>query len=247
MTMRLLRLYPREWRDRYGEEFTELLAARPPSLRDRLDIVRGALDARIHPQVVGTGAPRSAAARDRILALGAITAGLMFSGWAAVIVVFSRRWGELSAGDQAMLGISYGAGMLGAMLGIAVLLGTAFRHMQDMGAIGLIGAAIGALGFLAFTGESGAVAVALLCAGTIIMSIGIGRAVGRLVSAAMVVATAFVAAAMFGFVGGDGQELMWLWMLVVYGPTWMLLGINLRKGVRIATLTQGSATTSAAA
>ena len=48
----LLRLYPRQWRDRYGEEFEELLEQRPPSARHRLDIVRGALDAHLHPQLV---------------------------------------------------------------------------------------------------------------------------------------------------------------------------------------------------
>ena len=48
----LLRLYPRPWRERYGEEFEELLAQRPPSVRHRLDIARGALDAHLHPQLV---------------------------------------------------------------------------------------------------------------------------------------------------------------------------------------------------
>jgi hypothetical protein len=47
----LVRLYPRAWRDRYEEEFLALLEARPPTSLDRLDIVRGALDARLHPQV----------------------------------------------------------------------------------------------------------------------------------------------------------------------------------------------------
>jgi hypothetical protein len=54
--MNLLSLYPSGWRKRYGEEFTELLAARPPSLGDRVDIVRGAVDARLHPQVRGAEA-----------------------------------------------------------------------------------------------------------------------------------------------------------------------------------------------
>ena len=48
----LLRLYPRPWRERYGEEFEALLADRPPTLRHQLDIVRGALDARLHPEIV---------------------------------------------------------------------------------------------------------------------------------------------------------------------------------------------------
>jgi hypothetical protein len=54
----LLRLYPRDWRDRYEDEFLSLLAERPPDVRDRFDIVRGAIDARIRPQVRrGAGDP----------------------------------------------------------------------------------------------------------------------------------------------------------------------------------------------
>ncbi len=44
----LLRLYPAEWRARYAAEFQAMLAQRPPTLRDRLDMVRGALDAQLH-------------------------------------------------------------------------------------------------------------------------------------------------------------------------------------------------------
>ena len=48
---RLVRLYPAAWRERYGAEFMELLATRQPGIADRIDIVRGALDAHLHPQV----------------------------------------------------------------------------------------------------------------------------------------------------------------------------------------------------
>ena len=48
---RLIALYPRAWRDRYEDEFLGLIADRPPTIADRFDIVRGALDARLHPQV----------------------------------------------------------------------------------------------------------------------------------------------------------------------------------------------------
>ncbi len=50
---RLLSLYPRTWRDRYEDEFRSLMADRPPSRRERVDILRGAIDARLHPQVPG--------------------------------------------------------------------------------------------------------------------------------------------------------------------------------------------------
>lgn len=50
---RLLALYPERWRNRYGDEFLALLADRPPAFRDRIDIVRGAVDAHLSPQLAG--------------------------------------------------------------------------------------------------------------------------------------------------------------------------------------------------
>jgi len=53
---RLLRAYPRWWRDRYGDEMRALLEARSPSLRDRIDLVRGAFDAHLRgldPEAAG--------------------------------------------------------------------------------------------------------------------------------------------------------------------------------------------------
>jgi hypothetical protein len=48
---RLIGLYPREWRERYEVEFLALLEVRPATFGDRIDVVRGAIDARLHPQV----------------------------------------------------------------------------------------------------------------------------------------------------------------------------------------------------
>ena len=47
----LLRLYPKAWRDRYGDEFAGILAAQRMSPRLLLDIIGGAVDARLQPQV----------------------------------------------------------------------------------------------------------------------------------------------------------------------------------------------------
>lgn len=41
----LLRLYPRAWRRRYGEEFADLLARHPLTPAGIVDVARGALDA----------------------------------------------------------------------------------------------------------------------------------------------------------------------------------------------------------
>ncbi len=50
---RLVSLYPASWRSRYEDEFLAVLESRPPTVADRFDILRGAMDARLHPQVPG--------------------------------------------------------------------------------------------------------------------------------------------------------------------------------------------------
>jgi hypothetical protein len=47
----LLRLYPRDWRRRYGPEMEALLSEMHPGPRAAVDLVRGAIDARLHPQL----------------------------------------------------------------------------------------------------------------------------------------------------------------------------------------------------
>lgn len=47
----LLRLYPAPWRERYGEEFGAVLARQRASPGLVLDVLAGALDARLHPQI----------------------------------------------------------------------------------------------------------------------------------------------------------------------------------------------------
>ena len=79
----LVRLYPAAWRDRYGAEFETLLAERPPSTRDLVDILLGAVDARISPQVTtapGISTPWS----SRVSGASAILGGLL---WCAVIAL----------------------------------------------------------------------------------------------------------------------------------------------------------------
>ena len=48
---RYVGLFPRAWRERYGDELADLLENEPLGLRARFDLVRGALDARLHPPV----------------------------------------------------------------------------------------------------------------------------------------------------------------------------------------------------
>jgi hypothetical protein len=50
---RLVRLYPRAWRQRYGDELAELLAREGLTVRGALDVIVGALDAHLHPLAGG--------------------------------------------------------------------------------------------------------------------------------------------------------------------------------------------------
>jgi hypothetical protein len=47
----LIRLYPKAWRERYGDEFSEVLLGQRASVGMIVDVVGGALDAHLHPQI----------------------------------------------------------------------------------------------------------------------------------------------------------------------------------------------------
>jgi hypothetical protein len=64
----LLRMYPRAWRERYGDEFLALLASEPQTPRLVLDVLAGALDARLNARL-GTRVAKPAAVASRGLAL----------------------------------------------------------------------------------------------------------------------------------------------------------------------------------
>jgi hypothetical protein len=65
-----LRLYPRDWRARYGDEVAGLLERRRPRLADALDLARGAVDARLHPSQP-----------SRLPGLAAVTGGAIWTLW----------------------------------------------------------------------------------------------------------------------------------------------------------------------
>jgi len=46
---RYVRLYPRAWRERYGDELEAVLETDGLGVRSRVDLIRGAVDAHLHP------------------------------------------------------------------------------------------------------------------------------------------------------------------------------------------------------
>lgn len=64
----LLRLYPRPWRARYGDEVAAFLATERRTLRLTLDLIAGAIDARLNPQrIPGIGPDAAPAKGERVM------------------------------------------------------------------------------------------------------------------------------------------------------------------------------------
>jgi hypothetical protein len=57
--MKLLRLYPRAWRDRYEAEMIETLEEHDGGFRTKVSLLRGALDAHLHRSIYTTTASHS--------------------------------------------------------------------------------------------------------------------------------------------------------------------------------------------
>ena len=55
----LIALYPRAWRRRYGAEFAAVLEDEPPTFAGLGDVVLGAIDAHLHPQLHEADTSRS--------------------------------------------------------------------------------------------------------------------------------------------------------------------------------------------
>ena len=227
----LLRLYPRSWRDRYGEEFEDLLAQRPPSVRHRLDIVRGALDAHLHPELVD---PDRVVDRWWLAPLAGF--GLLLIG-VLIVAASPERFDEYGSYRDANMAL---VPLLGAIVllivGIARLALLLPTELGALRAIGFVGVSAGVV--WAIAPWVGILGVAFFGA-TAVVALGAWRAAvipGRL-AAALVVALS-VPTALFGAMavlpwwvmreaGGSAFTLLGAVMLV-----WPLVALCLRNARR---------------
>jgi hypothetical protein len=120
---RMVRLYPRAWRERYGEEFGALLEERRASLSDVCDVALGALDARLFPQVVqGRSVTRMVGRMRRSILLvlwawvGVVAAGVGFQKMTEY-EDFVR-----AARESAPVGWAFDAVVVGALVALAAVL-----------------------------------------------------------------------------------------------------------------------------
>ena len=220
----LVRLYPRSWRARYEPEFLDLLETRPPSVRDRIDIVRGAIDARLD-----AGSPRERNRVSRLAAGTAISAGALWVAWMTVSVkAFDvpdpapirdvGRWLSLLAGlSLAASHLSLGHISLGRMRawgGGAAGLATVFFGVSAFGG-----------GFAAIIGLASSIGLAAAVAGRSLPSwIGVG----------WVVATVLVIAALYRLVASQWTDPSVMEPAIAYGIAWIVIGATiLMRGVPV--------------
>ena len=213
----LIRLYPRSWRARYEPEFLALLEARPPTVHDRIDIVRGALDARLDQ-----------ASRDRsgrpvwIAATTAIAAGSLWIVW----LVASTQAFDAVEGDPVqtigpILGLAAG---LAAMAGHLAL---GFGSMDRMRAWGGAAAGIAAIGFaISAFGGGAAALVALLGSAGLAIAVG-GRTVPAILAVLWLGAIAGVFGAFAGLVRTQWSDPSVMYQAIPYGIVWVIIGLTI--------------------
>ena len=228
--MLLLRLYPATWRARYGEEFAALLEARPPRFRDRLDILRGAADARIHPQL-GRAAPSEASLpHDRSAAALLLVGGLFLTGWAAFAVNLMPRWDSADAiPSPELLNLALAAGWLGSIAVAVAMVIIALRYDAWIGRAGAVGAALLGSGLVFASAGGGVGALLMIAIGTALFATRARRRViGTTSALALTAATSLLIAAFMLFAAGGGQDVRLLLGLLAYGPAWIVVALDLR-------------------
>ncbi len=228
----LLALYPRAWRDRYGDEFTDLLQARPPSFRDRVDIVIGAIDARVNPQVPGADERERAVGGDRAARVAAIVTGVFLTIWGVVGATSMVPW-DSNVGPQAspeLMNLAWVSGLLGSLLAPVACGIIVVRYERALGGAGAVGAILTPVGLLMAELGMGMLALVVLAAGVVLFS---WRASGRILGApaalAFAAGTLLAVGAFFAFAAGNGQDVRVLLPLVAMGPAWILMGLGLRE------------------
>ena len=243
----LIRLYPQAWRTRYGAELEDLITLRPLGLGGSIDLIRGALDAHRHPELVDPAAalpwadpetvsPRRLADLRYARRLGMaswIGAAFWLAGWVIAmngpIVVDaggSYRDGAAGAPFVIIAMLLLAAGLMGQM----IRLPHSARIARIGAVVALITGPVWGLGpwILPFG--------VLALAGIVVLAVGSWWAKQwRWPSTAAVVGSALagviiVVVAMMGS-GGDRMAMVDLMFvaIVVFTPIWLVVGGTLRS------------------
>jgi hypothetical protein len=206
----LLRLYPRWWRVRYGAEVGALLGSMPRRPGDRADLMRGALDAWLHPPIP-----------SRIPALSALVGGGLWTAAAAAVIAqpVPPDW-------PGYLVEVLGVALVSAAFLLVAVVGIAIRGFDRAGRTMCVLAWLAIAAFVTWM-------VALVGSMTATVD-GPTLAVAQTLA---MIATAAVAVALIRF--GDewiGSLVLlaavtmlvpWTWMWLAFGAVWTMIGLAL--------------------
>jgi hypothetical protein len=124
----LLCLYPSVWRARYEEEFLDVLASRPFSFSEGVDVVRGAIDAHLHPCLGTTTMPAPERIRQLLFILrrSLLTTFCAYSGFIVAGIAFQKLneyHGFIEAAQtHSLVGFSFYLVVIGAVAALLALL-----------------------------------------------------------------------------------------------------------------------------
>lgn len=206
----LIGLYPHAWRVRYGDEMSAVIEVAPPSLRAQVDLVRGALDAWLHPPTP-----------SRVPAVGALLGGGSWTA-AAAAVVFQPAPPDWPGYIVEILGLAFlaAAFLLVATLGCALRAGDAWGRAMATAVAFTIAAYLAWIGALAATaagivdGPTLAVAQTVAMLGTMLVGLVLARAGDEAIGLLMVI-------------GPIAMLIPWSVSWLFFGAFWTAVGIVL--------------------
>ena len=209
-TASLVGLYPPAWRRRYGDEMLAVLEADPVRARGRLDLLRGALDAWLHPP-----------APSRVPAIAALAGGGLWTVAAAGVVAqpVPPDWPGYLA-EVVVLTLAAAALLLVATLGCALRVGDGGGRAMG------VGTALTAFGFatwlvvLAIAAAGHADPATLAAAQTVAM-------VGATLVGIVLIRAGDWPVGVLVVIGSVAMLVPWTPAWLVFGGAWTAIGVLL--------------------
>jgi hypothetical protein len=245
----LLRCYPARWRARYGEEFAAVLAERPLGPFDVVDVLLGALDARLHLRRLGVadGPPGPSDMSSRIGGWAAIAGGIL---WLIIFILSVSTTGLEALGMALILFATIL--LLVALTGLSAFQARRYPRLVWAAflvpALGALLAVMGVLG-MAITGDRPFLGAPspwhVWIVGAIGMLIGSGlfavatwrvavlpRSGAAILALGAVTVLPVLAGVSGGFVSDDVGRVLSVLAMAAFGAGWILLGIGALRGGR---------------
>lgn len=206
----LIGLYPGAWRDRYGDEMTALIEARPLRARDRVDLVRGALDAWLHPPTP-----------SRVPVIAALAGGGLWTV-AAAGVVFQPTPADWPGYIAEIVGLA----LLAAGCLLVATMACSLRSGDGAGRPMAVAVGLTLAGYLAWIGALAATAAGMLDGPSLAAAQTVAM-IGTTFVGAVLVRTGDGAIGVLVMLGPIAMLIPWTVTWFVFGAAWTTIGIVL--------------------